>query len=82
MKWIRGDDDDNSNEDGNYNITFSNLTEDTSYDFSVVPVREGYGGEGHSTNVVHGNTSCFGKGTMRTSFQYIHSAGGVTPKSA
>ncbi|KAJ8035152.1 Receptor-type tyrosine-protein phosphatase alpha [Holothuria leucospilota] len=61
MEWIRGDEVDNSNEDEKYNITFSSLNEDVSYDFSVVPVREGYGGEGHLTNVVQGNTtSCFG----------------------
>ncbi|KAJ8040910.1 Receptor-type tyrosine-protein phosphatase T [Holothuria leucospilota] len=60
MEWMSGEKVDHSSADEEYSVTFYNLTENAQYDFSVVPVREGYGGEGRVTNVVNGNTTiCF-----------------------
>ena len=64
-EWISGEKITHSDTDEEYDVTFYNLTEESLYDFCVVTVREGFGGEGDKTNIVRGNTTtCPGRSSV------------------
>ncbi|KAJ8040874.1 Receptor-type tyrosine-protein phosphatase delta [Holothuria leucospilota] len=55
--WVSGEEVDHIDTYDKYQFTFESLTEEWSYEFCVVAVREGYGGEGDKNNVISGNTT-------------------------
>ncbi|KAJ8040203.1 Tyrosine-protein kinase receptor Tie-1 [Holothuria leucospilota] len=60
-EWVLGDSVTHIDTVGEYQYTFHNLKEDSTYEFCVVVVREGYGGEGDKTGVLQQNTAlCLG----------------------
>ncbi|KAJ8040189.1 Angiopoietin-1 receptor [Holothuria leucospilota] len=55
--WISGEVVTHNEIDDRYQFTFHNLTADSMYEFCVVVVREGDGGEGDKTNIVKQSTA-------------------------